>query len=106
MPPRAISNQEIIDRYKLRLKDAWVRENIGIEERNACPLFADGKLYVPILDDPSSKSEGSGDAGQFKKVDNEIVELRPDGPPVIRFKCVKAKDTPAAVNEGALGSEP
>jgi Fic family protein len=46
--------------------------------------------------------EGSGDAGQFKKVDNEIVELRPDGPPVIRFKCVKAKDTPAAVNELCL----
>ena len=46
--------------------------------------------------------EGSGDAGQFKKVDNEIVELRPDGPPVIRFKCVKAKDTPAAVDELCL----
>lgn len=46
--------------------------------------------------------EGSGDAGQFKKVDNEIVELRPDGPPVIRFECVKAKDTPAAVDELCL----
>jgi Fic family protein len=46
--------------------------------------------------------EGSGDAGQFKKVDNEIVELRPDGPPVIRFKCVKTKDTPSAVDELGL----
>src|SRR4051794_25455257 len=35
---------------------------LGIEERNACPLFADGKLYVPMLDDPATKS-GSGEAG-------------------------------------------
>ncbi|HWF19285.1 MAG TPA: PQQ-binding-like beta-propeller repeat protein, partial [Verrucomicrobiae bacterium] len=36
---------------------------IGIEERNSCPLFADGKLYVPILDDPAAKVEGSGESG-------------------------------------------
>lgn len=35
---------------------------IGIEERNSCPVYADGKLYVPILDDPDVKSEG-GEAG-------------------------------------------
>ncbi len=38
---------------------------LGIEERNACPLFADGKLYVPMLEDPS-KSEGeAGTTGAF-----------------------------------------
>lgn len=36
---------------------------IGIEQRNACPLYADGKLYVPMLDDPGSKTEASGEAG-------------------------------------------
>jgi outer membrane protein assembly factor BamB len=36
---------------------------IGIEQRNACPLFADGKLYVPMLDDPQGKSESQGEAG-------------------------------------------
>jgi outer membrane protein assembly factor BamB len=36
---------------------------VGIEERNSCPLFADGKLYVPILDDPAAKTEGSGESG-------------------------------------------
>jgi Fic family protein len=46
--------------------------------------------------------EGSGDAGQFKKVDNEVIELRPGGAPVIRFKCVSAKATPAAVDELCL----
>ncbi len=36
---------------------------LGIEQRNSCPLFADGKLYVPILDDPASKATGEGEAG-------------------------------------------
>ena len=44
----------------------------------------------------------SGDAGQFKKVDNEVVQLVPGAAPVIRFRCVKAKDTPAAVEELCL----
>jgi Fic family protein len=46
--------------------------------------------------------EGSGDAGQFKKVDNEVIELRPGAGPIIRFKCVSAKATPAAVAELCL----
>ncbi|MCX6903672.1 MAG: PQQ-binding-like beta-propeller repeat protein, partial [Verrucomicrobia bacterium] len=36
---------------------------LGIEQRNACPLFADGKLYVPILDDPAGKGGGESEAG-------------------------------------------
>ncbi|HZR21382.1 MAG TPA: PQQ-binding-like beta-propeller repeat protein [Verrucomicrobiae bacterium] len=36
---------------------------LGIEQRNSCPLYADGKLYVPILDDPETKSSGEADAG-------------------------------------------
>ncbi|MEW6305681.1 MAG: PQQ-binding-like beta-propeller repeat protein [Verrucomicrobiota bacterium] len=36
---------------------------IGIEQRNSCPLYADGKLYVPILDDPGSKTEAGSEAG-------------------------------------------
>jgi outer membrane protein assembly factor BamB len=39
------------------------KHKIGIEERNACPMYADGKLYVPMLDDPAVKAEGSGEAG-------------------------------------------
>src|SRR5258708_27340125 len=40
---------------------------VGIEQRNACPLFADAKLYVPMLDDPDAKSEGgeTGSKGAF-----------------------------------------
>ncbi len=36
---------------------------LGIEQRNACPLYADGKLYVPLLDDPSGKGGGDNEAG-------------------------------------------
>ena len=41
----------------------------------------------------------AGDAGQFKRVDNDIVELLPGQAPVVRFRCVKAAETPAAVEE-------
>ena len=44
----------------------------------------------------------SGDAGQFKKVDNEVIQLAPGAAPVIRFRCVKAKDTRGAVEELCL----
>ena len=41
----------------------------------------------------------SGDAGQFKRVDNDIVELRPAQAPIIRFRCVTAAETPGSVAE-------
>jgi len=33
---------------------------LGIEQRNSCPLYADGKLYVPMLDNPVGKGTGEG----------------------------------------------
>lgn len=41
---------------------------LGIEQRNSALVYADGKLYVPILDDPAAKGaaaggEGAGEAG-------------------------------------------
>jgi outer membrane protein assembly factor BamB len=41
---------------------------LGIEQRNSCPLFADGKLYVPVLNDPAGGAageEGGGGKGAF-----------------------------------------
>lgn len=46
--------------------------------------------------------EGSGDAGQWKQVDNEIIELREEAPPFVRFRPVKVAETPAAVEELCL----
>src|SRR6266851_3186375 len=40
---------------------SW-RLKLGVEERNSCPLYADGKLYVPMLDDPATKAD-TGEAG-------------------------------------------
>ena len=41
----------------------------------------------------------SSDAGQFKRVDNDIVLLTPGKAPAIRFRCVQAKETPGAIAE-------
>lgn len=46
--------------------------------------------------------EGSGDAGQWKRVPNEIIELREGAPPLVRFRPVSVEETPAAVEELCL----
>ena len=46
--------------------------------------------------------EGSGDAGQWKRVENEIIEHREGAPPLVRFRPVLAAETPAAVEELCL----
>ncbi|MFT6617563.1 MAG: outer membrane protein assembly factor BamB [Limisphaerales bacterium] len=47
-------------------KVLW-REKLGIEQRNASMLYADGKIYLPMLEDPHSKEKGlsAGTAGAF-----------------------------------------
>ncbi len=45
--------------------------------------------------------EGSGDAGQWKQVENELVEFREGVAPIVRFRPVTAAEAPSAV-EGAL----
>src|SRR5262249_32382022 len=48
--------------------------------------------------------EGVGDAGQWKRVENDIIEFRPGEPPRVRFRPVPATATPAAVDELSLSS--
>jgi Fic family protein len=43
--------------------------------------------------------EGAGDAGQWKRLDNEIIEPRPGKPPLVRFRAVPASQTPLAIEE-------
>jgi outer membrane protein assembly factor BamB len=49
-------------------KTLW-KLKVGIEQRSACPLYADDKLYVPMLNEPGVKAanseEGSGGNGAF-----------------------------------------
>jgi Fic family protein len=75
--------------------------------RRALALIHTHADTLPITPDTLRRlhrlcQEGSGDAGQFKKVDNEIIELRPGAPPRVRFKCVSARATPSAVDELCL----
>lgn len=39
----------------------------------------------------------SGDAGEWKSRDNEIIEIRPDGERVVRFVPTSARETPRAI---------
>ncbi len=90
---------------KARPKDRSEHEITGY--RRALNFIHTGAEKLQITPDLLRKlhhlcQEGSGDAGQFKKVDNEVIELRPGAAPIIRFKCVSAKKTLAAVDELCL----
>src|SRR3989338_160412 len=43
--------------------------------------------------------EGSGDAGQFKRIDNDIIELIPGQSPKLRFKTVTSGQVSQAMEE-------
>ena len=46
---------------------------------------------------------GAGDAGEWKRVDNDIVELRTGAAPVVRFRPVRVAEAPGAVEELSVG---
>jgi outer membrane protein assembly factor BamB len=69
---------------------------LGIEERNSSPLFADGKLYVPMLDDPDTKTEG-GEAGTT----GALYVIKPgDKPEILSHAALDGRcfGTPVAYN--------
>ena len=46
--------------------------------------------------------KGAGDAGQWKRVNNDIVEIRAGAPPLVRFRPIAAEETESAVEELCL----
>ena len=46
---------------------------------------------------------GTGDAGQWKARDNEIIEVLPDGRRIVRFRPVAAREAPAVIEQLCLG---
>jgi Fic family protein len=46
--------------------------------------------------------EGAGEAGQWKAVDNDIIEFRPGQPPRVRFRTLAVPKVPKAVDEMCL----
>ena len=87
--PKDRSEQEV-QGYRLALNEIHTRHE-------KLPITPDTLKHLHAL-----CQGASGDAGQFKRIDNEVVELRPGAAPIIRFKCVSAKQTPAAVDELCL----
>ena len=53
---------------------------LGIEQRNSCPFYADGKLYVPMLDDPAGKGTGEGSEAGTK---GALYIIKPGNQPEI-----------------------
>jgi len=84
--PRDRSEQEV-QGYRRALNEIHTRYE-------KLPITADTLKHLHAL-----CQSASGDAGQFKRVDNEVIQLVPGAAPVIRFRCVKARETPAAVDE-------
>jgi Fic family protein len=87
--PRDRSEQEV-QGYRMALNEIHARHE-------KLPVTADTMRRLHAL----CQSAGA-DAGQFKRVDNEVIQLVPGAAPVVRFRCVKAKETPAAVDELCL----
>jgi Fic family protein len=46
-----------------------------------------------------SRSGGVGDAGEYKQGENDIIEVHPGGRREVRFRTVRAADTPAFMAE-------
>jgi Fic family protein len=91
-PPRDRSEEEI-QGYRRAL------ERIHAEAHDLSALAITPELLQHLH---ATIQEGSGDAGQWKRVDNEIIELREGAPPLVRFRPVKVAETPAAVEELCL----
>ena len=71
---------------------------LGIEQRNSCPFYADGKLYVPMLDNPVGKGDGeSSEAGTA----GALYIIKPgDQPEILQHAELEGRcfGTPVAYN--------
>lgn len=71
---------------------------LGIEQRNSCPFYADGKLYVPMLDDPDGKGTGEGAEAGAK---GALYIIKPgDQPEILQHVELEGRcfGTPVAYN--------
>ncbi len=71
---------------------------LGIEQRNSCPFYADGKLYVPMLDDPAGKGTGDGAEAGSK---GALYIIKPgDQPEILQHVELEGRcfGTPVAYN--------
>lgn len=86
-PPFRDRNEEEVAGYRDAL--AWIHgasETIPVNTKTILELHALSRGHV-------------GDAGRFKERDGDIIERYRDGKERVRFKTVRASETPAAVDE-------
>jgi outer membrane protein assembly factor BamB len=71
---------------------------LGIEQRNSCPFYADGKLYVPMLDNPAGK--GTGDAASAGSKGAFYIIKPGDQPEILQHAELEGNcfGTPVAYN--------
>jgi outer membrane protein assembly factor BamB len=71
---------------------------LGIEQRNSCPFYADGKLYVPMLDNPGGK--GGGDATEAGAKGAFYIIKPGDQPEILQHAVLEGRcfGTPVAYN--------
>jgi len=71
---------------------------LGIEQRNSCPFYADGKLYVPMLDNPGGK--GGGDSSEAGSSGAFYIIKPGDQPEILQHAELSGRcfGTPVAYN--------
>ena len=85
--PRDRSEEEIVG-YRRAL--SWVHtshDKIAVEPESIKRLHA------------LAQGGTAGDAGQWKRTQNDIIEVRPDGSRTVRFRPLAPQEVPAAIEE-------
>lgn len=95
--PLVLENARPRDRSEEELQG--YRRALDLIHADAPPLTITPELLQRLH---ATIQAGSGDAGQWKGVSNEIIELREGAPPLVRFRPVSVEDTPAATEELCL----
>ena len=75
------------------------RQALNLIHTNAASLSIEPRILQRLH---RTIQEDSGDAGQWKQVENEIIELKAGQAPRVRFRPVAAAATPGAVDELCL----
>jgi Fic family protein len=91
--PLAIGRAKPRDRPEEELAGYRAALNWIFSRKRAVPIAPDVLRRLHAL----AQGGSSGDAGEWKKRDNEIVEILPNGERSVRFVPTSAKDTPRAV---------
>jgi len=80
-------------------KRLW-KLKLGIEQRNSCPLFADGKIYAPILNDPGVSAAVGEESAEGGHGALYVIEPGDSEPKILSHTVLDGRcyGTPTAYN--------